>query len=279
MMNNKLATKATLPELCALWVDGRLGYIEYICLKSMVSCGHSVTLYTYGKLTNVPDGVTVKDANQILPRARLLRHKKSGSYSLGSNIFRYELLQQRKVIWVDADIYCLKPIPWFDGYVFGWESDRTINGAVLGMPSDAAILSELESYYNARVFLPPWWSHRRKINNILRSIIGIDKKAANVGWGVLGPKAITYFVKKTSTTAFAQKVSVFYPIPIDNIDEIFNPDATPENYIKAETLTVHLWNEMIKQEKRKFPPEGSYIHKLCIEQGLDNDKLHEMVAS
>ncbi|WP_244277253.1 hypothetical protein [Pseudovibrio sp. W64] len=243
----------------------------------MMACGHTVRLYSYGEVTNIPNGVEFRDAETILPRSKLLRHKKSGSYSLGSNIFRYELIQKEETIWLDADVYCLKPLKGVGPIVLGWESDSVINGAVLGLPSDHIMLQKLKKYYDARVFLPPWWSLRRKINNILRSFIGIDKKAERVGWGVLGPKAITYFAKSTKITEFAHDPEVFYPIPLDNIGEIFDPNENPERYVSDRTITVHLWNEMIKHRKQELPAQGSYMHRLCLEQGLDLPDIQEMI--
>jgi len=270
-------TASLLPVLSVLWIEGKLSYIENLCLRSMVACGHTVHLYSYGEVTNVPEGVELCSAESILPRSKLLKHKKSGSYSLGSNIFRYELLQKRDTIWLDADIYCLKPLDGLGKIVFGWESETVINGAVLGLPSDHIMLQQLKKYYDARVFLPPWWSRRRKISNVLRSFIGIDKKAERVGWGVLGPKAVTYFAKNTEITEYACEPEVFYPIPLDNIDEIFDPNARPEQYITERTVTVHLWNEMIKHRKQELPEQGTYIHRLCLQQGLSLSDIQEMM--
>lgn len=268
-----------LPILSVLWIEGKLSYVENLCLRSMVACAHTVRLYSYGEVTNLPEGVELCSAETVLPRSKLLRHKKSGSYSLGSNIFRYELLQKEDTIWLDADVYCLKPLEALGPIVFGWESDHVINGAVLGLPSDHIMLQQLKKYYDGRVFLPPWWSRRRKFNNILRSFIGIDKTAERVGWGVLGPKAVTYFAQKTQITGYAQDPEVFYPIPIDNIGEIFDPSAKPDRFISDRSITVHLWNEMIKHRKQELPLPGSYMHRLCLKQGLDLPEIQEMINS
>src|SRR5436190_923323 len=109
----------------ALWVEGRLGYIERACLSSAVQVGHHVVLYTYGGVDAVPEGITVLDASEILPPERMLRHKGNGSFALGSDIFRLELLKRDLGYWVDADVYFLKPLERCeDSYVFGWEDEK-----------------------------------------------------------------------------------------------------------------------------------------------------------
>ena len=268
----------SLPTLSVLWVEGGLSYIEHICLKSMLAQGHEVHLYHYGDVFNVPDGVTLKNAEVILPRSKLLRHKKTGSYALGADIFRYELLRKEKTIWLDADVYCLKPFHWFDGFVFGWEDELTINNAVLGIPSDHRVLDELKDYYDADILLPPWWSKHKKIRNILRSLIGMGKTAADAGWGVLGPKAITYFSEKTGIAGKAQDREVFYPIPYETAAEIFDPKADPMRFVSEKSLTIHLWNESIKDRKKAPPPKGSLMHRLCLEQGLSMKDIKGMLS-
>ena len=55
-------------QIGALWMEGRLSFLEQLCLKSFVDAGHHVVLYHYGPLFGVPDGIELKDANAVLPR-------------------------------------------------------------------------------------------------------------------------------------------------------------------------------------------------------------------
>lgn len=112
-----------------LWVEGRLGPTERACLRSIAAQGHPVTLWHYGTLDGVPEGVVLRDGAEVVPRERLFRHVPTGSYSLFSNLFRYELLRQGYGLWLDCDCYLLKPIEAPGGYIFGWgETDVVAAG-------------------------------------------------------------------------------------------------------------------------------------------------------
>ena len=56
-----------LPRLNSLWIGEQLGYLEKLTLASALSVGHSFTLYSYTpeKLREVPNGVEIRDANEV----------------------------------------------------------------------------------------------------------------------------------------------------------------------------------------------------------------------
>src|ERR1043165_8447512 len=56
----------SLPTINALWI-GQLSPLERLCLSSFAAHGHRVHVYTYDAIENVPRGVTLQDAAQILP--------------------------------------------------------------------------------------------------------------------------------------------------------------------------------------------------------------------
>src|SRR5690606_2869061 len=102
--------------------------------------GHSVFLHTYNEIEDLPQGVVILDANLIIPKNKIIKHKKTGSYALFSDIFRYELLKKIDGLYVDCDVYCLKPIEKPEsGYLLSFEDDKLINGAVLALPKDSKV--------------------------------------------------------------------------------------------------------------------------------------------
>lgn len=104
-------TNNTLPTINALWIGSELNLIASACLKSFLKYGHIVNLYTYGNIVNVPNGVNIIDGSHIIPKEKIVKHQKTGSYALFSDIFRYVLLSKiNQGIYVDCDVYCLKPI-------------------------------------------------------------------------------------------------------------------------------------------------------------------------
>jgi hypothetical protein len=139
----------SLPIINGLWI-GQLSPVEQLCLRSFVAGGHSVHLYTYEPIQNVPQGVTLRDASQILPASQVFHNrlgKGKGSLAAFSDLFRYKLLLDKGGWWVDADVFCLKPFDFAAPYVFGAE-DKPVASGVLKMPT-GSLLAE-RCYESAR---------------------------------------------------------------------------------------------------------------------------------
>ena len=133
------------PMLNSLWIGDQLGYIEKLTLASALSVGHSFALYSYSpeKLRGVPSGVEVRDANQVAPYQELAHYFDGGSAALGTDFFRYAMQAKGFGYWVDLDLCFLRPLDFRDDYVFGWEHETSINGAILRLPPGSAIVREL----------------------------------------------------------------------------------------------------------------------------------------
>ena len=70
-----MTSSNALPVIHALWVGGKLGDISRCCLKSFVMRGHEVHLHVYDDIEDVPDGITLVDGNEIIPRKNIIKHK------------------------------------------------------------------------------------------------------------------------------------------------------------------------------------------------------------
>ena len=53
-------TTTTRRPVASLWIGEKLHYLNQLCLLSHVQQGHPTTLYCTDKVTNVPEGVTVR---------------------------------------------------------------------------------------------------------------------------------------------------------------------------------------------------------------------------
>ena len=82
-----------LDRLNSLWIGDELGYMERLTLVSALSVGHPFTLYSYApeKLRGVPNGVEVRDANEVVPYNTLARYFDGGWAALGTDFFRYAM--------------------------------------------------------------------------------------------------------------------------------------------------------------------------------------------
>ena len=57
-----------------LWVEGPLSFLEQLCIVSFLDAGQHVRLYVYNDVPNVPKGVEVCDARDILPTEEFITH-------------------------------------------------------------------------------------------------------------------------------------------------------------------------------------------------------------
>lgn len=254
--------------LNSLWVNGSLGYIEQVCLVSALSVGHKVRLYTYEEVKNVPEGIEVQNANDILPKQHMLQYKVNNSYALGANIFRYELLRLGKGIWIDADIYFLKPIQIDCDILFGWEDNRYINNAILYFTPDAKILKLIQEFASSEPVVAPWWSREDQEKQRSLYLNGQHKTLENLPWATIGPKAITYFAKLLELEQLAKSQEVFYPIHWTEAKSLFDPTFPYPKFITEKTSTVHIWNHLIEKLKQYTPPRGSFIYDICKKHNI-----------
>src|SRR5690554_3966845 len=107
-------TQATIN---AVWIGPKLGPIHAACLRSFVRHGHRTVLHVYEQPTDVPDGVELADASELLPASRIVRYTRGGGLSLFSNLLRYEIQKNQLGVYIDCDCYCLRPLENAD-YIF-----------------------------------------------------------------------------------------------------------------------------------------------------------------
>ena len=171
--------------------------MERLTLVSALSVGHPFTLYSYTpeKLRGVPNGVEVRDANEVVPYRTLARYFDGGWAALGTDFFRYAMQAKGLGTWADLDLYFIRPIDFHDDYVFSWEHEKSINGAVLRLPPNSDMVRELceISHLNWR---PPFYGPRKTAVFYWRRLTEGDIRPENYRWGTFGPMILTYLAKK-----------------------------------------------------------------------------------
>lgn len=237
----------SLTTIHALWIGKRLGPISSACLSSFVMRGHPVHLHTYHDVEDIPDGIKQVDARKIISEDKIIKHNETGSYALFSDIFRYELMNKVEGVYVDCDVYCLKPVIVPEhGYLLGFEDDKWINGAILKIPKQSDLLQYLLNAAYDPQFVPPWFSNSRQLILKTKKLFGIGKSIADMPWGVIGPKAITHYVYQCELTAKIQPIDVFYPVHYLCVNQLMDPDLEIEDITTSRTLCIHLYNEMLR---------------------------------
>lgn len=261
-------------QIAALWIDGKLSYLEQLCLVSFKDAGHHVKLYTYEEVGNIPDGIEIADANEILPRESFLVHARTGSPALHSDVFRYKLLEKNdRTIWADTDAYCVKPFETPNGHFYGWESDTHINGGVLGLPKDSDTLGELLEYTTDEFAIPSWYGAEYEAELNIKAEAGTPVHAGEQPWGVWGPHAITHFLHKTGEVKYAQARRGLYPFTFKDRRLMLKPDTKIGNYVKDDTYSVHFYGRRMRarlvERENGVPHPESLIGKLLVKHKID----------
>lgn len=131
-----------------LWIGNTLSKIELLTLHSFIKQGHIFHLWTYEKLLNdLPAGVVIEDANEILPRETVFRYNNVNKYGHGkgsvsgfSDIFRYKLLYDKGGWWTDMDVTCLKPLNFSVPYFFRKHHHLELVGNVMKAPVQSKLM-------------------------------------------------------------------------------------------------------------------------------------------
>ncbi|GGE00395.1 hypothetical protein SAMN05421774_101220 [Gemmobacter megaterium] len=259
----------------ALWIGGSLSYLEQLCLKSFVDAGQHIVLYTYQGVTNAPEGVELADANTILPQTGFLRHTRTGSPALHSDLFRYHMLAQHDdLIWADTDAYCVRPFATTTGHFYAWESKHGLNGGVLGLPRDSATLAALLELTSDEFAIPEWFDDAEKARMQALKDAGTPVHAAEMPWGVWGPAALTHYLKKTGEVKFALPQVALYPFHYKDRRLMLRPGIEMSEYVTDETYSIHFYGRrmrarILQVEANGIPRPRSVIGKLLRKHGID----------
>lgn len=232
---------ASLPTANAIWIGPELGPLHAACLRSFLQHGHRVVLHCYKCPEDTPRGVEIADANELLPESRIIRHRKTGSPSLFTNLLRYEILGTNLGLYVDCDVFCIRPIADAD-YIFGWENLNSINGAVLKLPPECPALTALRSIKDTPNYVPPWHKPRKP-----RRLEWLRGRAPTVSledlpWGSVGPRALTYYAKLHGIDRFASPIDRFYPLHWSHVGQLFDSALSLKDLTTHRTDALHLYH-------------------------------------
>lgn len=121
-----------------MWIGSDLSNVEKLSINSFLKNGHQYHLYVYDDLKGIPDGVVIKDANEIIDGSKIFKYKKmkkkegdeiGGEGFAGfADWFRYALLYKKGGWWSDVDSVCLKKFEILRPYFF-----TTFNGTGHGV--------------------------------------------------------------------------------------------------------------------------------------------------
>lgn len=255
-------------------MEGKLSFLEQLCLKSFVDAGHHVKLYHYGPLENVPDGMELADAEEVLPRDANLAHARTGSPALHSDLFRYKLLEKNdRTIWADTDAYCMKPFETPNGHFYGWESKKHINGGVLGLPQDSDTLGALLDFTSDEFAVPSYYGPEYEQELTEKKAAGNPVHASEQPWGVWGPHAVTHFLHQTGEAKYALPQEGLYPFMYKDRRKMLKRNFDVSPYVTENTYSVHLYGRRMRarlvEREGGAPHPKSFLGELLRKHGIN----------
>lgn len=236
--------------------------MEQASLRSMTRLGHPVTLYSYAPLPDLPAGVTLRDAAEIMLADRILvyRDRRKPSPALHANLFRYAMLDQTDAIWVDLDIIALRPFPGGD-YVMGFETGVSVNNAVLRLPQHSPTLRDLRVFSPATRGVAPHITGARRLKYWVRTL-GRGYPIEKWAWGSTGPKALTIYLTRHDELRHALPPPVFYPVGVHDHAEFLQPGRWRLGDFSDATVCLHLWGSRIR--KTLQDDHGGVVPRGCL---------------
>jgi len=239
-----------MAQFQSFWFGDGVPPYQRLAMKSFVDHGHAYALYAYQNL-DVPAGVELRDANEVLPHARVFFYGDRaevgrGSVSAFSNLFRYHLLRRNGGWWVDADVVCLSAqVPSADIFL-GWEYDDLIGSAILKFPGGHEFARALcES---------------------------AEQAGTNLEWGETGPHMLTRLVRERGLLHLVSPQPSSYPVQSKDAVHLLMPSRRDEIAERIGALPfLHLWNEILRRAvvfTWMAPPPGSYLAELFARHGV-----------
>jgi hypothetical protein len=221
------------------WEGQPLTSVEILCMRSFVNHGHSLTVFTYNGV-QVPEGVAMEDARQVLPADRYFTFEDSPSAF--TNIFRYKLLLERGGWWVDTDVFCRKRQLWMCDYYWAEEIPGQINGAVLRFPPGD----------------PLCWRLFR---------LSEERSKGPLVWGRLGPHLLKKVLSGKQPSGLAGSTEDVYALHWDEAYYFWLPEFCDQVETRTRNSTfIHFWSSNLGRMRidcRGLPPCGSFLHRLA----------------
>jgi hypothetical protein len=241
---------APQPAFATFWAGATLSAYEAACLASFVRHGYALTVYSYGAIDNLPPGIGLGSAADIVDQRFMNAYLIKGQPSLShfSDLFRYWLFKKTPLIWVDSDLYLLRAfdIPLYPT-LLAREDASGLCGAIMRLDPEHPALDRLIERTQA--------------------VAG-----RNLVWGETGPRLLTEVFGHDAIMAGAHGPERFFPIHYDQFWKVFLPEYRAEcEALCRDGYTLHLWNNIVAKVgiwKDVLPPEGSYLQRRFVDDGM-----------
>jgi hypothetical protein len=206
------------PNVVTFWHGAPLHDMHRMCLASQAKLGYRVTLYSYEPMQGLPRGIENEDAGSVLPLSfldrlpTLARGRGTNRPLLHlSDLFRIRLQRLGRGLWLDTDIYLIRPFAIDPQQpFFAWESENFIGNAVLYLPATHPIVADYERLIAADALLPDWLPQRLRARRRWWTLIGRAHGPQDLGTMMYGPLALTALARRHGCLGAALPRASFY---------------------------------------------------------------------
>ena len=233
-------------EVRTFWTGPPLSFYEVLSLKSLLATGATVVLYSYEDHLIVPDGVELRDANDILSEEVLRQYNADSDkgWSRHADLFRYIMLHRFGGWYVDLDVICLHDhLPSAGMYVARADA-ATIFNTIMKFPAGCPALADLVA--RAQRILPT-----------------ADRALTEEARVVIGPKLLSEVLSEHGLDDRAEPRTKAYEIPFQEALAFFNPAQCAQIEARlTDSDFAHLWNgawTTLRIPKTYGPPQGSWL--------------------
>lgn len=239
----------------------------------MVMTGQRVKLFVYERLENVPAGVELHDARDILPKSAIYQidpdypsYKPWISILQFSDFFRVMLMKHGKGVWLDTDVYLVKPFHPDPGKIWLARENRSRVGvSALYLPPDNPVIAAFEAYMRGGNPVPDWLGFKRRVimPQVLR-MKGIAVRPNRLGITVFGNDGISRLAKRFGFFEAAKPKETFYYWTGHRAERIFDPAYGLQMLDQPDFIGFHIHKKALTDSP---PREGSFYAWACSRAG------------
>lgn len=251
---------STLPVVHTLWIGEDLGPLERLCIRSWLRHGHKVFVHSYKQLPSLPLGANSIDASTLCPAKEIFRNR-HGSLAPFSDVYRMLLLQKYSELWLDADIFLLRPFTISDRNVIvreGTGDDARFNNSVMRLSGNHPILLEIQDRWRRPWKAIPWRNPRKAWTVISLSLGSLEPHARHLPWGALGADAME---KAVHENGFEGAILGYERSLTSHRVNLFAPVSDSDRYLQDPVLYVHLYGSQVRVDLN-HPAPGSVYARL-----------------
>ncbi len=243
--------------IVTFWTGPRLRDLDHLCVRSWLEMGHPVKFFSYEPVANVPPGVIMRDAAEIMDRRQLYDDApelKAKPFTI-ANLFRLALLMKGEGVWCDSDYAMLRPLPEFDDFLVGREQNGKLCNAILWFPPEHPLMPTVIEHYLSRG-MPPWSYAKPRWKRFLRRISGGGASLDDYPKHQWGRHALEYYVDRAGLGDKAKGYKAFY-YPVIYDDYLFVQKPYQHIVDDPEVYGIHIFYK--KKHSYDAAGPGSFV--------------------